>query len=210
MPSEPPSTPARNRRIGLLGGTFDPPHIGHLLTGQSVAEARNLDQVWFVVANDPWQKSAARVVSKASLRLSMVEQACFWSRQPHFTLKPCEIEIHGGGPSYTADTLRTLGSSFPDTEFEVIVGSDTAAQLHTWHDAEWLAQNAHFVMVQRGGHTAVPSDGFRITVVRTPLIEVSSSEIRERVGAGLPVDHMVPSSVAALMRAHRLYEGRTQ
>ena len=210
MHSDSSPAPARRQRIGLLGGTFDPPHIGHLLTGQSVAEARHHDQLWFVVANDPWQKSVARTVTPASVRLAMVAEACYRSRHPHFVLKPCEIEIDTGGPSYTAATLRSLQASYPGTEFEIIVGSDAASQLHTWHDATWLADNARFVVVQRGGQQEVPSPGFQISVVDAPLIEVSSTEIRERVRAGLPVDHMVPPSVDALLRAHELYRERAK
>jgi nicotinate-nucleotide adenylyltransferase len=205
MPSDPPSAPTEKRRIGLFGGTFDPPHIGHLLTGQSVAEARNYDEVWFVVANDPWQKRERRAVSPARLRIALVEAACYWSRHSRFVLKPCDIEVRTGGPSYTADTLRTLGALFPDIEFEVIVGSDAAAHLHTWHDAGWLAENAHFVLVRRDGQNPVPAPGFQISTVESPLFEVSSTEIRNRVSAGAPVDNMVPSSVDALLRAHGLY-----
>ena len=205
MPSDPPSAPIEKRRIGLFGGTFDPPHIGHLLTGQSVAEARNYDRLWFVVANDPWQKTTRRAVTPAPVRLAMVAQACYWSRHSKFVLQPCDIELRTGGPSYTADTLRSLGALFPDIEFEVIVGSDAAAHLHTWHDAVWLAENAHFVMVQRGGQSAAHSPGYRVSIVESPLIEVSSTEIRRRVSAGEPVDNMVPPSVDALVRAHGLY-----
>lgn len=210
MPSDPPSTPARTGRIGLFGGTFDPPHIGHLLTGQNVAEARRYDQIWFVVANDPWQKSSDRVVSPAALRFSMVAHACYWSRHPLFVLKASEIEIRAGGPSYTADTLRALGASYPDTEFEVIIGSDAAQSLHTWYDASWLAENAHFVVVQRGGHLADPSPGFNVSVVDAPLIELSSTQIRSRVRSALPVGSMVPPPVEALLNAHALYRDAPQ
>ncbi|MFW2383475.1 MAG: nicotinate-nucleotide adenylyltransferase [Acidimicrobiales bacterium] len=206
MSVETPPTPSPKRRIGLFGGTFDPPHVGHLLTGQSVAEHRNYDQLWFVVANDPWQKRAARNVSPAEIRLMMVDQACYWSRHPHFALKSCETEIRAGGPSYTADTLRTLQGSFPGTDFEVIVGSDAGAQLHTWHDSAWLAERASFVMVQRGGQRGAPSPGFRVSVVDAPLIEVSSTDIRHRVSAGLPIANMVSPPVEALLRAHGLYK----
>ncbi len=135
----------------------------------------------------------------------MVAHACYWSRHPLFVLKASEIEIRAGGPSYTADTLRALGASYPDTEFEVIIGSDAAKSLHTWYDASWLAENAHFVVVQRGGHLADPSPGFNVSVVDAPLIELSSTQIRSRVRSALPVGSMVPPPVEALLNAHALY-----
>jgi nicotinate-nucleotide adenylyltransferase len=137
----------------------------------------------------------------------MVAHACYWSRHPLFALKACEIEISAGGPSYTADTLRALRSWYPDTEFEVIVGADAAESLHTWFDAAWLAENAHFVVVQRVGQPTTPSPGFVSSIVDAPLIELSSTEIRNRVRSGLPVDSMVPPPVEALLRAHALYTG---
>ena len=199
--------PENARRIGLFGGTFDPPHIGHVLTGQRVAEARSLDEVLMVVANDPWQKSGSRHITPASVRLRMVDQACFWSRQPKTVLKPSSVEISAGGPSYTADTLRTLAERSENATFEVIVGSDAASQLHTWHDAEWLAENVQFVAVQRGGQRAVPAAGFSVAEVDLPLLEVSSTSIRQRVEAGLSIDHLCPAPVVSLIAAYGLYRG---
>lgn len=205
-----PPQPEKTRRIGVFGGTFDPPHIGHVLTGQRVAEARRLDLVLMVVANDPWQKSGSRYITPAALRLRMVEQACYWSRQPKTVLKSSSVEISSGGPSYTADTLRTLAEESEDATFEVIVGSDAAAQLDTWHDADWLAQNAQFVAVQRGGQEASPSPGFRVAGVDLPLLEVSSTEIRHRVASGLAIDHLCPSPVVACIEAYDLYRTSAQ
>lgn len=200
-----PSQAADTRRIGVFGGTFDPPHIGHVLTGQRVAEVRGLDEVLMVVANDPWQKSGSRHITPAAVRLRMVEQACYWSRQPKTVLKPSAIEISSGGPSYTADTLRQLAAETENAVFEVIVGSDAAAQLHTWHDADWLANTVQFIAVQRGGQKASPSPQFNVATVELPLLEVSSTDIRSRVGAGLSIDHLCPSPVVALIAAYDLY-----
>ncbi|NNE96562.1 MAG: nicotinate (nicotinamide) nucleotide adenylyltransferase [Acidimicrobiales bacterium] len=199
------AAPPVSGRIGLFGGTFDPPHIGHLLTGQSIAERRKLDQIWYVVANDPWQKSGDRSVTPAAIRLAMVQETCFWSRHPEFESRACDIEIRAGGPSYTADTLRSLSSVHRDAEFEVIVGSDAAAQLHTWQDSDWLSEHATFVVVQRGGQPAQAAPGFRVCAVEAPLLEVSSTEIRARTRRGLPITHMVPGPVAAVIEAHNLY-----
>lgn len=200
-----PPQPAETRRIGVFGGTFDPPHIGHVLTGQRVAEARGLDEVLMVVANDPWQKSGSRYITPAAIRLRMVEQACYWSRQPKSVLKSSAIEISSGGPSYTVDTLRQLRAESENAVFEIIVGSDAAAQLDTWHEAEWLAENAQFIAVQRGGQMAAPSPQFNVASVELPMLEVSSTEIRARVGAGLSIDHLCPSPVVACIAAYDLY-----
>lgn len=199
--------PVKTRRLGVFGGTFDPPHIGHVLTGQRVAEARSLDEVLMVVANDPWQKNRSRHITPAAIRLQMVEQACYWSLEAKTALRASSVEICAGGPSYTADTLRRLSQSCEDAAFEVIVGSDAAAQLHTWHDAEWLADNAQFVSVQRGGQKVEPSPGFSVVEVDLPLLEISSTEIRSRVRAGLSIDHLCPSAVVSCIAAHGLYRG---
>ncbi len=189
----------------MFGGTFDPPHIGHVLTGQRVAEARNLDEILFVVANDPWQKSGSRSITPAAGRLRMVEQACYWSRPPDAALRVSDIEIQAGGPSYTANTLRALQSAAPNHHFEVIVGSDAGSQLDTWNDSDWLAENARFVMVQRGGQQAAPSSGFDVSVVECPLLEISSTDIRTRVAAGLSIRYMCPEPVRAYIEGHNLY-----
>ncbi len=203
--------PDLQRRVGLFGGTFDPPHIGHILTGQRVAERIGLDEVWFVVAHDPWQKTEQKQVTPAELRRDMTAAACYVSRSGPsgqagaVLMGVSEVELEAGGPSYSADTLRTLAARHLDCSFSLIVGSDAAALLDTWHDAHWLRDNAEIVVVRRGADTSVPAAGFRITTVHCPLLEVSSTEIRARIQADLPVKHMVPDVVLGLIRAHALY-----
>ena len=203
--------PALQRNVGLFGGTFDPPHIGHILTGQRVAERLGLDEVWFVVAHDPWQKTELQQVTPAEVRRDMTAAACYVSRSAplgeggNAGMSVSEIELEAGGPSYSADTLRMLSARHPDCSFSLIVGSDAAALLETWHDAQWLRENADFVVVRRGADTSVPPAGFRITTVDCPLLEVSSTEIRARIRADLPVKHMVPDVVLGLIKAHALY-----
>ena len=203
--------PNRRRRVGLFGGTFDPPHIGHILTGQRVAERLGLDEVWFVVAHDPWQKTEFAQVTPSELRRDMTVAACHVSRSGPddragaVLMGVSEVELEAGGPSYSADTLRTLSARHPDCSFLLIVGSDAAALLDTWHDAQWLRDNAEIVVVRRGADTSVPAAGFRTTTVDCPLLEVSSTEIRARIRADLPVKHMVPDVVLGLIKAHALY-----
>ncbi|NNF55192.1 MAG: nicotinate (nicotinamide) nucleotide adenylyltransferase [Acidimicrobiales bacterium] len=204
-------SPNGHRRVGLFGGTFDPPHVGHILTGQRVAEQLGLDEVWFVVAHDPWQKTEAQQVSPAELRRDMTAAACYVSRPGRsdgaggVQMKVSEVELEAGGPSYSADTLRTLSARHEHYSFSLIVGSDAAALLDTWHDAQWLRDNARFIVVRRGADTSVPATGFNIETVHCPLLEISSTEIRARIRADLPVKHMVPDAVLGLIKAYALY-----
>ena len=168
-----------------------------------------MQEIHFVVANDPWQKRGTRSITPAAVRLEMVRRACYWSRLPDIPMLASDIEIRSGGPSYTATTLRTLAETHPDVSFEVIVGSDAAAQLHTWHDAEWLADNATFAVVQRGGQQAQPSDGFTVTEVSCPQLEISSTDIRTRVASGASIRYLCPEPVRAFIIANGLYRAVT-
>ncbi|MGH1505023.1 MAG: nicotinate-nucleotide adenylyltransferase [Acidimicrobiales bacterium] len=188
------------RRIGLLGGTFDPPHLGHLVVGDQVRKAAGLDEVWFVVANDPWQK-ADREVTPAAVRLEMTEAAI--AAAPGLSVSP--IEIERGGTTYTIDTLETLRLRHPDVEWSVIVGRDAAAGLHTWHRADDLREAARFLVVDRPGSVAEVSAGFASSTVDVPELEISSSDIRRRVAAGESVRFLVPDAVVELVERHGLY-----
>ncbi len=197
--------PSANRHIGLLGGTFDPIHLGHVIAAQRVAEAESLRQVWFVVANDPWQKSSSRTITPAPIRLEMVRRACDASRAAGLPLDTSDVELQAGGPSYTAETVRRLRSDHPDCRFSVIVGSDAAAGLGTWHDAAWLQQHVEFLVIGRPGLTGTAPAGFRLRNVDCPVVQISSTDIRERVRDDLPVRHLIPAAVSGLIAAHRLY-----
>lgn len=188
------------RRIGLLGGTFDPPHLGHLVVGDQVRKAAGLDEVWFVVANDPWQK-ADREVTPAAVRLEMTEAAI--AAAPGLSVS--SIEIERGGETYTIDTLETLRARHPDVEWSVIVGRDAAAGLHTWHRADDLRAAARFLVVDRPGSVAEVSAGFSSSPVDVPELEISSSDIRRRVAAGESIRFLVPDAVIELVERHGLY-----
>lgn len=189
-------------RVGLLGGTFDPPHIGHLATGVEVRDVLGLDEVWLVVANEPWQKVGTRPVTPAEDRLAMVEAAC----SDVVGLRASSIEIERGGPSYTVDTLHTLRERRPGTEWFVVLGADAAAGLPSWERTEELADLATFVLVDRPGLPApAPPDGWPFVHVSVPRIDVSSSELRARVQTGRPLDVLVPAPVIACIDARRLY-----
>ncbi|HEX4904567.1 MAG TPA: nicotinate-nucleotide adenylyltransferase [Acidimicrobiales bacterium] len=192
--------PAVNsQRIGVLGGTFDPIHIGHLVTGANVRHELGLDRVLFVIAHDPWQK-ADRDVTPSDLRLAMVEAAV----DGHPGLEASAVEIERGGTSYTADTLATLRDQAPDAELFLIIGQDQAANLHTWERVAEIRALSTLVVVRRPGSVGGLSDS-RAIEVDVPLLEVSSSDVRARFCDGRPVDWLVPEPVVRFVRERGLY-----
>jgi nicotinate-nucleotide adenylyltransferase len=198
--------PARHAtRLGIFGGTFDPPHIGHLATAVEVRSALDLDEVWMVVANEPWQKSPQRAVTSARDRLALVVAAV----DGLDGVVASGIEIDRGGPSYTIDTLEELDREHPEAEVVVVLGADAAAGLPTWHRADELRERATFAVVERPGIVApAPPEGWRCAVVAVPRLDVSSSDLRARVGAGRPIDVLVPPAAIAGIQERRLYGWR--
>ncbi len=192
------------KRLGVFGGTFDPPHVGHLVTAINVLHDLRLDQVLLVVANDPWQK-AGLPVSPALDRLAMVEAAV----ADVAGLEASSIEIDRGGPSYTAETLAELHLREPDAELHLIMGSDAAHRLHSWERAEELSDLATLVVVNRPGAqaTAVPQ-GWKAQQVEVPRLEVSSTDLRARVVDGRPLKWLVTEPVIHVISDRRLYAER--
>lgn len=195
----------RTRRIGILGGTFDPPHCGHLAAAAAAKDAVALDEVWFVVANDPWQKSDHRTVTPAPLRLAMVAQAIEGVRG----YRVVDREIRRGGPTYTVDTLEEIHREHNDVELFLIVGQDTAQKISsTWHRPNDVFALSTLVVVTRPGTQfdtkVVPADSMCIEM--TP-VDVSSSRVRDALGRGESVEGAVTDSVEAFIRKHGLYRG---
>lgn len=189
-------------RVGVFGGTFDPPHVGHLVMAVNVRHALSLDQVLLVVANDPWQKSGSREVTKAPDRLAMVEAAV----GDVDGLEASALEIERGGTSYTADTLRQLRDERPGSELFVILGSDAAQGLTTWERADEVRRLATVVVVTRpGAEQGKPPEGWGWVQVETPRLEVSSTDLRARVGDGRPLDYLLTPAVIASIQARGLY-----
>ena len=189
-------------RIGVFGGTFDPPHIGHLVTAVNVRAALKLDRVLFVVANIPWQKAGRRPISPAADRLTLVTEAV----RGLDGIEASDIEIDHGGDSVTADTLETLCDRDPDAELFVILGADAAAGLPTWRRPDVVRSLATIVAVSRPGTpTGAPLAGWRWVDVEVPRLDVSSSGLRERVAKGQPLDILVPPAVIDRIRELRLY-----
>jgi len=187
-------------RIGIFGGTFDPPHIGHLVTALEVRHVLALNTMLLVVANEPWQK-ADRPMSAAGDRLAMVRAAV----ADVDGLEASGIEIDRGGPSYTVDTLDGLHGSNPGVELFVVLGADAAAGVTSWERADRLPELATFVVVNRPGADPPPADGFRWTAVQVPRLEVSSTDLRRRVVEDRPIDFLVPPGVATCIDERRLY-----
>ncbi len=188
----------------MFGGTFDPPHIGHLVAAVNARYALGLDEVLLVVANEPWQKVGARPVSPAPARLAMVRAAVDGVEG----IEASDLEIERGGPSYTVDTLEELARRVPGCELFVILGWDAAAGLHTWQRADRLASLAAIVVVDRS-HTeplALPA-GWTWTHVEIPQLAISSTDLRRRVGEGRPIDFLVPPGVISCIAEHGLYRG---
>ena len=189
-------------RLGVMGGTFDPIHNGHLVAASEVAAALNLDEVLFVPTGEPWQKSE---VTQTSDRYLMTEIAT--AANPRF--KVSTIDIDRNGPTYTVDTLRDLREAHPDAELFFITGADAISSIAGWKDVEELWTLANFVAVTRPGHKLdlpVAPAGV-IQVLEIPALSISSTDIRERVATGKPIWYLVPDGIVQFIAKHGLYRG---
>lgn len=185
----------------MFGGTFDPPHIGHLVAALYSFEAISLDRLLFVVANVPWQKVPERPISPVEHRLAMVRAAI--ADQPGFEVSTVEIER--GGDSYTVDTLGELHDRNPGAELYLILGADAAAGIPTWHQPDRLAEMATVVVVDRADVAPLELVGFDVRTVPMPVIGLSSTGLRLRVARGRGLRWQVPPAVAALIEELGLY-----
>jgi len=199
------ATPAGAARIGVMGGTFDPVHHGHLVAANEAAHVLRLDEVIFVPAGRPWQK-AARAVAPAEDRYQMTLLAT----RPNPLFSVSRVDIDRGGETYTVDTLSDLRAERgPEAEFFFILGADAVRGLATWKEPLKLVTMAHFVACTRAGHrlswSGLPPD--RLTPVEIPALEISSSTCRDRVRAGLPLRYLVPDAVIQYISNRGLYRG---
>lgn len=189
------------QRIGLFGGSFDPVHLGHLMVAEAAREELALDRLFFIPAAQspfkPGRQPAPPAERLRLLRLALAGEA--W----------CEIddqEIRRGGVSYTVDTLRDYTARYPGVKLFYLIGADNAAQLPEWRQPDELARLAGFAVVPRPGERPTPlPPPFHGQCLTGFPVAVSSSQIRERVKAGLPIDHLVPGPVAEAIRNNRLY-----
>lgn len=189
-------------RIGVFGGTFDPPHVGHLVAAVNVRYFLALDRLLLVVANQPWQKVGTRQISPAEDRLAMVQAAV----GAVDGLEASAMELDRGGDSYTADTLAELSQHHPDAELFLVLGADAAAGLTTWERVDEVRARSTVVVVDRPGVRSVTlSDDWRWEHVEVPRLEVSSTDLRARVEDGRPLDYLLPPEVIACIRERQLY-----
>ena len=190
------------RRIGVMGGTFDPIHHGHLVAASEVAHRFELDEVVFVPTGQPWQKSG---VSPAEHRYLMAVIAT--AANPRFTVS--RVDIERPGPTYTRDTLRDLRTAEPDAQWFFITGADALNAISSWKDVDEVTGLAHFIGVTRPGFEidladiGLP-DGV-VTLIEIPALAISSTDCRRRVAQGAPPWYLVPDGVVQYIAKHGLY-----
>jgi nicotinate-nucleotide adenylyltransferase len=195
------------RKIGIMGGTFDPIHHGHLVAASEVADRFALDEVLFVPTGQPWQK-VEREVSRPEDRYLMTVIAT--ASNPRFQVSRAEVDRDG--PTYTVDTLQDLAAIFPDDELFFITGADALEQILSWHRADDMFRLAHFVGVTRPGFDLddghLPSGS--VSLLEVPAMAISSTACRERVAAGEPVWYLVPDGVVQYIAKRGLYRDHDQ
>src|SRR6266516_3832741 len=191
------------QRIGVMGGTFDPIHHGHLVAASEVAQVFTLDEVVFVPTGQPWQKDARKVSPSEDRYLMTVMET---ASNPRFLVSL--IDIDRGCPTYTIDTLRDLRAERGDeAELFFITGADALAQIMSWQDVNELFKLAHFVGVTRPGHRltgdGLPED--KVSLVEVPALAISSTDCRQRVATGQPIWYLVPDGIVQYIAKRRLY-----
>jgi nicotinate-nucleotide adenylyltransferase len=194
-------------RLGVMGGTFDPIHQGHLVTAEEARSQFSLDEVVFVPTGQPWMK-ADREVSPAEDRYLMTVIAT--SSNPHFWVSRLEIEREG--PTYTVETLRALRDEVgPSCELFFVTGADAMLEIFQWKDPEEVLDQAHFIAATRPGYDIArfereaPTSHPKVSVMNIPALAISSSDIRRRVAAGEPIRYLVPEGVQTYIEKARLY-----
>lgn len=187
------------RRIGILGGTFNPPHLGHLLMAEQVGNQLELDEIWFMPTAKPPHKPGKKTI-QSQHRLAMLDLAI--ANNSLFKIQP--YEINRGGINYTIDTMRHFTQNFPESDFYFIIGGDSANDLDLWREADALTQLVQFVGVRRPGQP--PYTGkYPILWVDSPLVDISSTEIRLRVFLEQSIRYQVPHEVEQYIETHQLY-----
>ena len=195
-------------RIGVFGGTFDPVHMGHLIVAEDARAELELDKVLFIPAGQPWFKSY-RQITDTQHRLAMVRLAVAGNKG----FDVSDIEVRRSGPSYTVDTLAELREQYKGSEFVVILGVDALREIDRWHQPRRLFELASVVGMARPGATldpsvlnaAIPGASDRMRLVDSTLIDISGTEIRQRVAAGLSIRYRVPAAVERYIHEHGLY-----
>ncbi len=189
--------------IGIFGGTFDPIHIGHLVAAVNAKYSGSLDEIHFVVANVPWQKEGVRHLTPAHTRLGLVRQAV--SNIDGFIAS--DVEIRRGGSSYTYDTLQFFHEMYPDDDLFLVVGADVALEMHTWERGDELSKLGSLIVVTRPGFEMPKGilgwDTWQS--VEIPSLDISSTDLRQRVKDGRPLSFLMPEFAIEFIRDNELF-----
>jgi nicotinate-nucleotide adenylyltransferase len=194
----------RRERIGVMGGTFDPIHNGHLVAASEVQQKFDLDEVIFVPTGEPWMKQEVTAGEHRYLMTVIATAA-----NPRFTVS--RVDIDRVGPTYTADTLLDIHNARPDADLYFITGADAIAQIMEWKDLDKVWPLAHFIAVSRPGHqltiSGLPEQG--VSSLEVPALAISSTDCRNRVSRGFPVWYLVPDGVVQYISKHHLYRSNS-
>ena len=189
-------------KLGVFGGTFDPPHLGHLVAASEVADVLGLGRmVWIPSGDHPFK--GGRVRTPPAVRLEMVRAAIAGDER----FETSDLELKRPGPSYTVDTLRELRERHPGAELFFLTGADNLRDLPKWREPEEVVRLARLVVVSREGETLPEGTNFPARAVHVPRVDVSSTEVRRRVGVGASVRYLVPEAVRRIIERERLYRG---
>jgi len=192
------------RRIGLFGGSFDPVHHAHLALARQALDQLQLDELRWVPVGQAWQK--ARALTPAAQRDAMLQLAI--EGEARFVLERCELQR--AGPSYTLDTLRELQAATPGSDWFLLIGQDQYRNLHTWHGVDELLQRVTLAVAQRSDEPAEADARVRAAprvALALPPMDISATDIRQRVAAGSDISSLVPPAVALYIYQHGLYRG---
>ncbi|MFT4147845.1 MAG: nicotinate-nucleotide adenylyltransferase [Micrococcaceae bacterium] len=190
----------KKTRLGVMGGTFDPIHHGHLVAASEVATRYNLEEVVFVPTGQPWQK-AGKEVTAAEHRYLMTVIAT--ASNPRFTTS--RVDVDRDGPTYTFDTLKDLKEQHPDTDLVFITGADAMANIMSWKNVDKMWDLAHFVGVTRPGYELPDMENTSVSYIEIPALAISSTDCRRRVEEGIPVWYLVPDGVVQYIQKYHLY-----
>src|SRR5207247_1778887 len=194
------------KRLGVMGGTFDPIHHGHLLTAEEALQQFGLDEVVFIPTGQPWMKENREVTAPEDRYLMVVIAT---ASNPRFSVS--RLEIERDGPTYTVDTLRQLEAERGDVELFFITGADAILEIFQWKDPENALEHAHFIAATRPGYDltafeqGAPTSHPHVTVMSIPALAISSTDIRTRVREGRPIRYLVPEGVQTYVEKAGLY-----
>lgn len=206
-----PGHTTRDLRLGVIGGTFDPPHYGHLVLAENASVQLRLDQVLFVPARQPPHKPE-QPITPAGHRVAMVESAV----ADNAAFRLSRVDVERPGPHFTVDMLRILRGMYPGATFFFLIGGDSLADFTTWRDPSGILEQARLAVMRRPGseadmtslREALPGIEERLIWLDAPYLEISGTDLRRRVGEGLPIRYLVPPSVEQYVHEHQLYRSQ--